>query len=101
MDILFYIYLACFIVGGVVVLLSALGGAGGDMGVDADAVDLGESLGLLSFLSTRKVFFFGCFFGLMGLGGRAVDGHANDAAGVSGGGRVVRLAGRFGNPPPG
>ena len=74
MDILFYIYLACFIVGGVVVLLSALGGAGGDMGVDADAVDLGESLGLLSFLSTRKVFFFGCFFGLMGLVGGLVMG---------------------------
>ena len=34
MEILFYIYLACFIVGGVVVLLSALGGAGADAGMD-------------------------------------------------------------------
>jgi hypothetical protein len=74
MDILFYIYLACFIVGGVVVLLAALGGAGADLGVDADAADLGESVGFLSFVPLRKIFFFACFFGLMGLVGGLVMG---------------------------
>ena len=68
MELLFYIYLSCFVVGGAVVIMSALGGAGGEVGVEVEATELGEGVQFLSFLSVRKVFFFLCFFGLMGLG---------------------------------
>jgi len=80
MESLLFVYLACLIVGGVVVLLSALGGLGGDAGVDADAAveadaaDLGEGVRFLSFLKIRRFFFFAFFFGLTGLlGGMAME----------------------------
>lgn len=88
MESLFYIYIACLVVGGVVVLLSALGGLGGEVGVDADVggldVDagadtahLGEGVSFLSFLKIRRFFFFAFFFGLMGLLGGLTMGTVN------------------------
>lgn len=67
MESLFYVYLSCLIVGGTVVVLSALGGVGGDVDVEVDAADAGEGLQLLTLLKTRPLFFFACFFGLTGL----------------------------------
>lgn len=83
MDSLFYVYIAGLLVGGVVVLLSALGGLGGadidvDAGVDADIGGDADFAGdadihgaggvnVLSFLKIRRIFFFAFFFGLTGL----------------------------------
>ncbi len=74
MELLFYIYLSCFVVGGAVVIMAALGGFGADAGVDVEATELGEGVQFLSSLHVRKIFFFLCFFGLMGLVGRLVMG---------------------------
>ena len=67
MELLFYIYLSCFVVGGAVVIMAAIGGFGADVGVDVEATELGEGVQFLSSLHVRKIFFFLCFFGLMGL----------------------------------
>lgn len=81
MESLFYIYIACLVVGGVVVLLSALNGLGGEVGVDVDAgadtAHLGEGVSFLSFLKIRRFFFFAFFFGLMGLLGGLTMGTVN------------------------
>ena len=74
MELLFYIYLSCFVVGGAVVIVAALGGFGADVGVEVEAAELGEDVQFLSSLHVRKLFFFLCFFGLMGLVGRMVMG---------------------------
>ncbi len=84
MESLFYIYIASLLVGGTVVVLSALGGlggadldVGGDLDVDADvgaevelgtdAGDAGHGISFLSILKIRRLFFFAFFFGLTGL----------------------------------
>ena len=83
MESLFYAYIACLLVGSVVVVLSALGGLGGadidvDAGVDADVGGDADFAGdadihgaggvnVLSFLKIRRLFFFAFFFGLTGL----------------------------------
>jgi len=83
MESLFYLYLGSLLVGGVVVVLSALGGLGGadihvDAGVHADVgadvhfsgdadVHADGGVNVLSFLKIRRLFFFAFFFGLTGL----------------------------------
>jgi len=84
MESLFYIYIASLLVGGTVVVLSALGGLGdadldigGDLDIDADVGaevelgadtgDVGHGISFLSILKIRRLFFFAFFFGLTGL----------------------------------
>ena len=77
MEILFYIYLSCFLVGGTVVFMAAFGGhhvGDGDLAMHADAGSLPEGVQFLSFFSIRRLFFFACFFGLTGLLGTWFSG---------------------------
>lgn len=67
---LFYIYLACLAVGGLLVLLSIFGGDA-DMDADFDAdfdldVDVDAGGGILDLFSLRALTLFAAFFGLTG-----------------------------------
>ena len=73
MESMVYIYIAFLAVGGVVVVLSALGGLGGDMDVETGGGEIGAdvgaggALGFLALVKIRRLFYFAFFFGLAGL----------------------------------
>jgi hypothetical protein len=83
MESLLYVYVASLLVGGVVVVMSVLGGMGADVDVDAGAggatadVEAGGEFSLLAVMKIRRLFYFAFFFGLTGLLGGLTMGRAS------------------------